>query len=231
MRILLIEDDENIVDYVDNAFQIGWPAAKLISAHLGRKGVELARDEEPDIILLDLGLPDMDGFDVLNSIRAFSAVPVIILTVRGEEVDVVKGLGMGADDYVVKPFRLMELLARIKALLRRQEPPEKDLSLAYGPLHFKSSLQHIVYGEKDITLTKTEGRILFELMANNGEVVTPMELVKEVWGQEYPETISNIKNYIYRLRKKLEDDPKNPRLILTATGEGYYLVKQPQKIR
>ena len=175
MKILIIEDDENIVDYIRNVFQIGWPKAKIISTHLGQRGIELVGREAPDVVILDLGLPDLDGFEVLKQIRLFSSVLIIILSVRGEEPDVVKGLGLGADEYVVKPFRQLELLARVRALARRQKPLKQDLSIVYGPLRFGYSLCDVVYGEGEITLTNTEGRILYELMAKKGGVVTHSE--------------------------------------------------------
>ena len=225
MKLLLIEDDKDITDYIVNIFQIAWPKAKLTKVDSGRKGVEACIKETPDIILLDLGLPDIDGFDVLKEIRVFSEVPVIIITVRGEEKDIIKGLSIGADDYILKPFKLLELVARVKAVLRRSKSPAKQASLSYGPLSFKSSLRQVFYGDRLVTLTKTEGAILFELMEGRGAVVSSADMVKEIWGKEYQEIVHDIKTYIYRLRKKLEEDPRNPKLILTAPGEGYYLAK------
>jgi len=120
MKILMIEDDASIVETLSLGLQVQWPNAKLISTHLGGKGIEMLRAEEPDVIILDLGLPDMGGMEVLAGVRQFSQVPVVILTVRGEQRDITTGLEMGADDYMVKPFRIRELLARIRALARRQ---------------------------------------------------------------------------------------------------------------
>ena len=125
MKVLVIEDDKEIVDAISLAFQIRWPEAKVISTRLGQKGVELVESESPDIVILDLGLPDIAGFEVLRQIRLFSAVPTIILTVRAEEADVVKGLEWGADDYITKPFRQLELLARVKSMIRRHTPPKR----------------------------------------------------------------------------------------------------------
>src|SRR4030042_1995566 len=125
MKVLVIEDDREIVDAISLAFQIRWPEAKLISTRLGQKGVELVESESPDIVILDLGLPDINGFEVLQAIRLFSQVPTIILTVRSDEADIVKGLEWGADDYITKPFRQLEFLARVKALIRRQSPTDR----------------------------------------------------------------------------------------------------------
>ena len=120
MRILIIEDDQSIVEAISLALQIIWPDAKLLSTHLGEKGIELLQSENPDVIILDLGLPDISGFEVLKRVRLFSEVPILILTVRSDEADIVKGLEWGADDYVIKPFRQMELLSRIKLVTRRR---------------------------------------------------------------------------------------------------------------
>lgn len=122
MKILIIEDDQEIVDAVSLAFQIRWPEDNLVSTHLGEKGLEMVESENPDVVILDLGLPDISGFEVLKQTRLFSDVPILILMVRADEADIVKGLEWGADDYVVKPIRQLELLSRIKALTRRKVP-------------------------------------------------------------------------------------------------------------
>ena len=119
MKVLIIEDDRDIVDVIKLAFDIRWPDAKIVSTHLGERGIELVEEESPDVVILDLGLVDVSGFDALKRIRMFSNVPVLILTVRAEESDIVRGLEWGADDYMVKPFRQLELLSRIRALVRR----------------------------------------------------------------------------------------------------------------
>lgn len=120
MKILMIDDDPNIVETVSLGLQMRWPEAELVSTHLGEKGIEMLKSEAPDIVILDLGLPDIGGLKVLEQVRSFSNVPVIILTVRGEESEIAKALGSGADDYIVKPFRQVELMARMRALMRRQ---------------------------------------------------------------------------------------------------------------
>src|SRR5512136_888465 len=157
MKVLIIEDDKEIVDAITLAFQIRWPEAKVVSTRLGRKGVELVESEAPDIVILDRGLPDIGGFEVLNQTRLFSRVPIIILTVRSEESDVVKGLEWGADDYIVKPFRQLELLARVKALIRRQSPNEEE-ELVSGPLHLDATSGQLHCEGKEIALTITESR-------------------------------------------------------------------------
>jgi len=224
MKVLIIEDDKEIVDAITLAFQIRWPEAKVVSTRLGRKGVELVESEAPDIVILDLGLPDISGFEVLNQTRLFSRVPIIILTVRSEESDVVKGLEWGADDYIVKPFRQLELLARVKALIRRQAPAEEE-NLASGPLHLETSSGMAHVSGREVALTITESRILAHLMRNAGHVVTHSSLAEAVWGNDYPGAADSLKVHIRRLREKIEENPSKPKFVLTRAGIGYYLAK------
>lgn len=221
----MIEDDPEIVETVTLAFQIRWPEASLVHTHLGAKGAELVDSENPDIVILDLGLPDTSGFDVLKEIRLFSAVPILILTVRAEETDIVKGLEWGADDYLVKPFRQLELLARVKALTRRKGATGEEMPLVCGRLRFDPATRQLLHGEREISLTSTEGHIFYHLMNNAGHVVTHSSLSEAVWGKEYEGATDSLKVYIRRLREKLEDDPSRPQLILAKSGIGYYLVK------
>ena len=224
MKVLVIEDDKEIVDAISLAFQIRWPEAKVISTRLGAKGVELVETEAPDIVILDLGLPDINGFEALRQIRRFSSVPTIILTVRADEADVVKGLEWGADDYITKPFRQLELLARAKSLIRRHTPSEED-SLTFGPLSLDSVTGQLTMGDKEIALTVTENHILSYLMRNAGRVVTHSNLAESVWGDDYPGATDSLKVHIRRLREKIESDPGKPRIIMTKTGVGYFLAK------
>lgn len=224
MKILLIEDDKEIIDAISLAFQIRWPEAKVVSTRLGEKGVELVESEAPDIVILDLGLPDISGFEVLRQIRLFSHVPTIILTVRQDEADIVKGLEWGADDYITKPFRQLEFLARVKALIRRQSPEEEE-SLVCGPLRLDVTSGQLYYDRKEIVLTVTESHILGHLMKNAGRVVTHSSLAEAVWGDDYPGAADSLKVHIRRLREKIEADPSHPQLILTRTGVGYFLAK------
>lgn len=224
MKVLIIEDDREIVEAISLAFQIRWPEAKVVSTHLGEKGVELVESEAPDIVILDLGLPDISGFEVLDQIRRFSNVPTIILTVRSEEADVVRGLECGADDYITKPFRQLELLARVKALIRRQSPSEEETVIA-GALRLDATTGQLHHDGKEIALTITESRILNHLMKNAGYVTTHSSLAEAVWGDDYPGVVDSLKVHIRRLREKIEADPSHPQLILTKTGVGYFLTK------
>jgi len=220
MKLLIIEDDEEIIEAISLAFQIRWPEARIVSTHSGGKGIELVEAEAPDIIILDLGLPDMSGFDVLRRVRQFSRIPIIILTVRAEESDVIKGLEWGADDYIIKPFRQLELLARIKAQIRRQTEPEEE-QITIGRLKLNSVTGQLYDKKKEINLTITETNILSHLMRNAGRVVTHSSLAEAVWGEEYPGATDSLKVHIRRLRAKIEENPSEPRLIITKPGIGY----------
>ncbi len=224
MKVLVIEDDKEIVDAISLAFQIRWPEAKVVSTRLGQKGVELVESESPDIVILDLGLPDINGFEVLRQMRRFSSVPTIILTVRSDEADVVKGLEWGADDYITKPFRQLELLARVKSLIRRHSPAEEEW-LTYGPFRLDPMTGQLHIGDKEVALTVTENHILSHLMRNAGHVVTHSNLAEAVWGDDYPGATDSLKVHIRRLREKIEKDPGKPTFILTKTGVGYFLSK------
>jgi two-component system KDP operon response regulator KdpE len=225
MKVLIIEDDREIVEIISLAFEIRWPGVTLVNTHLGKRGIELVEEESPDVIILDLGLPDTNGFDVLKEVRTFSDIPIMILTVRGEEADVVKGLEWGADDYMVKPFRQLELLSRIKALTRRSTNLNRESPVVYGDLNYNPSVRQLFRGEEEISLTRTEGTILYHLMRNAGQVVTHASLAESVWGDDYPDAVDSLRVYIRRLREKIEKNPDTPELILTKTGVGYQLAK------
>jgi two-component system KDP operon response regulator KdpE len=225
MKVLVIENDQGIVEAISLAFQIRWPEAKLISTHLGEAGIALVETEKPDAVILDLGLDDISGFDVLKQIRLFSSVPVLILTVRTDEIDVVKGLEWGADDYVVKPFRQFELLSRIKALTRRQGQITTETPLVCGNIRLDPATGQLFLNEKEVNLTPTEVAIISHLIKNVGRVVTHASLTESVWSDNHPDAANSLKVYIRRLRKKLETDPGHPRIILTKTGVGYQMAR------
>jgi len=225
MKVLVIEDDQAIVETITLVLKISWPEAKLVSTHLGERGIELVESEKPDVVILDLGLPDISGFEVLKQVRLFSTVPILILTVRSDEADIVKGLEWGADDYVVKPFRQLELLSRIKLVTRRRGSLAEKTPLVCGQLQLDPSTWQLFYGEKEINLTPTEGSILHHLMKNAGRVVTHFGLAEAVWGVDYPDAADSLRVHIRRLRTKLEADPSHPQIILTKPGTGYFMVK------
>lgn len=225
MKVLLIEGDREIIDAISLAFQIRWPEAEVVSTRLGQKGLELVESESPDIIILDLSLPDISGFEVLREYRRFSNVPTIFLTVRSDEVDIVKGLEWGADDYIVKPFRQLEFLVRVKALIRQQSYPKQE-TIFSGPLSLETATGQLDNSGKEVLLTTIESLILAHLMRNAGSIIKRSNLAEAVWGEDYPGSVDSLKVHIRRLREKIEPDPSDPKLILTKSGVGYFLVKQ-----
>ncbi len=224
-KVLIIEDDQEIIDSISLAFEKDWPEASLISTRTGEEGIELAETQDPDLVILDLGLPDMDGLEVLKAIRLFSAVPLVILTVRGEERDVTRGLDWGANDYITKPFRKLELLSRLRAQLRSQACGAEEAPVCCGTLRLDPVTYQLTYENREISLTVVEGRILEQLMRNAGHVTTYSRLTEAVWEEDYPGAIESLRVYIGYLRAKLETDPRKPRLIRTKAGVGYCLIK------
>ena len=228
MKALLIEDDLGIKDIVNITLELKWSDARLIYTHLGEKGVELAKTDLPDIVILDLGLPDTDGFEVLSQIRGFSDVPIVILTVRGDEEDRIKGLEMGADDYIVKPFSPGELIARLKASLRRSQMSETTTRVAdqpaiKGKLRIDFNSQSVSVGNKLLKLSPREYDLLHHLVNNAGIVLSNQVLMEEVFPEHGADT-QFLEVYINRLRDKLEKDPNNPTMILNEGGTGYKFV-------
>ncbi|MFO8011625.1 MAG: ATP-binding protein [Dehalococcoidia bacterium] len=224
-RVLIVDDDREIVDSVSLAFDRDWPEAELVSGRMGEEGIERVEVGDIDIVLLDLGLPDMDGFEVLQRIRLFSSVPVIIITVRDDEADVTRGLNLGADDYITKPFKRGELLARLQVQLRKQSVQDEESPIICGSLRLEPATFQLTHGSKEISLTTIEGNILKYLMRNWGRVVTHSRLAEEVWGEDYPGAVVSLRTHIRSLRGKLEADPRRPKLILTKAGVGYSLAK------
>lgn len=223
-RVLVIEDDRDIQELLETLFREERSQLSLGLATTGAEGLRLFEEERPDLVILDIMLPDRDGFEVCRELRArASRVPILMLTARGSESDIVRGLQLGADDYVVKPFSLSVLLARVDALLRRtgragdaQEPP-----LHLGPLRLDPAQQRLWRGESEVELTPTEFRLVHALASRAGRVLPHAWLLARVWGPEYTDERAYLKTYVRRLREKLERDPADPKLILTAWGVGY----------
>jgi PAS domain S-box-containing protein len=224
-KVLIIEDDKETVESVSLALHRDWPEAEIVSASTGEEGLDVLEAEHPAIVILDLGLPDMSGFDVIKEIRLFSSIPVVVLTVREDEDDVARALELGADDYIAKPFRKKELLARLKAQLRKQHFYDDDTPIVCGALCFDPATCQAKYGGKDTSLTIIEGQILHTLMKHPGQVVTHSHLAEAVWGEDYDGATVSLRSHIRRLRRKLEPDPSNPRLIITKASIGYSLAK------
>ena len=228
MRALVIDDDDGIIQLVSLCLGVIWPDIKILWTHLGGEGSELVKSSSPDLVVLDLGLPDMSGYDVLKAIRSFSKVPLIVLTVRNEEVDVVRAFELGADDYITKPFRQFEFLARVRSALSRFVPHStkgEELRATFGDFRFDSSLRRLEYHNKTIELTSTESVTLRCLLENAGEVVSHKTISQQIWGHPVPDDVKIIRVYIRHLREKIETDPNNPILIITKAGEGYLITK------
>jgi DNA-binding response OmpR family regulator len=233
MKILLIEDSPEIVKGVTLTFKLRWQDATVIAFDEGAKGIKAIESESPDIVILDINLPDMTGFEVLERIRSFSDVPIIVLTIRDDEVDELRGLEMGADDYIVKPFSPVNLLTRVKVVLRRAgvRRAEKELPpLAIGNITINFSRKEVFVGDRRVHLTPNESKILYYLAQNGGKLVTQKEIKQQLWGSE-AEYIDNsgLKRYIYQLRTKLGDNAESPQIILNERGIGYRLLI-PQNI-
>jgi len=222
MKILVIDSNHTISELISLSVEIGWPEAQVLSASTGKKGLDILEYEQPDIVLLDLNMPDANGFEILKEIRLFSSVPLIALSVHNDEQDVVRALSRGADDYIIKPFRQMELLARIKTVLRRLHLPEGE-TYSFADIHFIPGKHKIIKNNKEISVTATEATILHKLLQNKRNCVTYQALSRAVWDDYYPGVESSIRVYMRSLRKKLEDDPASPKLILTRRSEGYIL--------
>jgi len=224
MRILVVDDEPDVVESVGLGFTLQWREVDILGAADGESALDAVEQEHPDIVLLDIGLPDIDGFEVLRRIRAFSDVPVVMLTARDDALDKVKGLELGADDYVTKPFNHLELIARVKAVLRRHEmpaPSTRTPSFRSGDLEIDFAAHDARLGGERLELTPTEYKLLYHLVRNAGHVLTHGTLLAKVWGREYVDEVDYIRVYIRRLRDKLGDDPNDPRYIRTERGLGY----------
>jgi two-component system KDP operon response regulator KdpE len=224
MKVLIIEDEKSIIDAINVAFEFRWPDAQLIASITGKKGVLLVRKESPDIVILDLNLPDVSGFDVLKEIREFSTVPVIILTVRSDDEDMLKGLEAGADDYIIKPFNYMTLLARVRAVLRRTEAIPfvgKHDNAVNARIKIDFVNQKVKVDNRLIKLTPVEYKLLALLIKNRNQIVPYNKITDEVWGKEYAGQTENIRICVRRLRKKLQDSP--PNMIINKRSSGYML--------
>jgi DNA-binding response OmpR family regulator len=224
-RILVVDDERRMVGFIRlNLEQDGF---EVIEAFNGNEALERLRDSLPDLILLDVMMPDIDGFEVLRMMREISQVPIIMLTAKGEEDDKVKGLELGADDYITKPFSPRELVSRVKAVLRRGSSFEEDEE---GVIQVDDRLK-IDFGKREVwvegklvKLRPTEYRLLYHLVKNAGWVLTHDQILTKVWGYEYRDEPHYVRLYINYLRKKLEKDPSNPQYILTERGVGYRFV-------
>ncbi len=224
-KILIIEDEEDLVkglklNLADEGYEVDW-------ASDGVEGLRKALEERPHLVILDIMLPKMNGLDICRELRQKNiSIPIIMLTAKGEEIDKVLGLEIGADDYMTKPFSIRELLARIKAHLRREKRERKTVPDVYrfGDVEIDFTHFKVKRKDKDLDLTSLEIDILKYLIAHKEEVVTREALLDKVWGYEKYPTTRTIDNHILKLRKKIEKDPSHPKYILSVYGEGYRFV-------
>lgn len=231
-RILVVDDEERMVRFI--RLNLEHDGFRVTEAYRGSQAIDKLRSVLPDLILLDVMLPDLDGFEILKMIREISNVPVIMLTAKGEEEDRVRGLELGADDYVTKPFSPRELVSRVRAVLRRTESGGGG---SHGLIEVDDHLKldfdrHEVWVDgKLVNLRPTEYRLLYHLVQNAGWVISHDQLLANVWGYEYRDEPHYVRLYINYLRKKIEKDPSNPKYILTERGIGYRFVDfQRQKL-
>jgi two-component system KDP operon response regulator KdpE len=224
-KILAVDDEKRMVRFIQlNLEQDGF---QVVTAYNGAEALEQVRTQLPDLILLDIMMPDINGFDVLKKIREVNTVPVIMLTAKGEEDDRIQGLELGADDYITKPFSPRELVSRIRAVLRRTESfkeDQVDLINVDDRLTLDFSRREVWVEGHKVALRPTEYRLLYHLVKNAGWVNTHEQLLSKVWGFEYQDEPHYVRLYVNYLRKKLEKDPSDPRYILTERGVGYRFV-------
>jgi len=224
LKVLIIEDSSDVVEAVSLCLQLRWPEVTISVTTEGIEGIEILKAGRFDIVILDINLPDINGFKVLRQIRSFSNVSIIILTVRGQENDQAKGLEMGADDYIVKPFRPRDLIARVNAVLRRNRVSKTTTSrnsIIRGKLTLNLATNSLQLGEEIVKLTPTECKVLYVLMTNAEHTLGSERILQEVWREKYINT-DLLRTHIRRIREKLKDKP--PQIILNQRGRGYRFV-------
>ncbi len=226
--VLVVDDEPRLVKYVRaNLESVGY---RVITAYEGKTALSLAEIEDPDLIVLDVLMPGLDGYEVCKRVREFSDVPIIMLTAKGEESDKVKGLNIGADDYVAKPFGAPELLARVKAVLRRSvsEHASPRSNFVCGDFCMDYAKNRVTVRGQEVVLSATEYKLLLYLTTNAGRVILHEDLLSKVWGPEYRDEIDYLRVYIHHLRQKVEEDPSKPKFILSRPGIGYTFVSPNQ---
>jgi two-component system, OmpR family, KDP operon response regulator KdpE len=220
--VLVIDDEPQIRRFVGAGLELHGYTVK--EANTGAAGLSAAAHMQPDVIVLDLGLPDMGGIDVLESVRAWSNVPIIVLSIEAAEEQKVMLLKLGADDYIVKPFGIAELAARCEAALRRyHKSADKNPIVRSGDLVVDLVSRSVVVGEERITLTRKEYRLLHVLASHLGLVVTHQQLIKEIWGRATGDNVQYLRMLVRKLRQKVERDPNQPKYLMTESGVGYRL--------
>jgi DNA-binding response OmpR family regulator len=225
-RILVVDDEPRYVWAIQKNLEAR--GYEVLVAHDGPAALALAASEHPDLILLDIRMPGMDGYQVCEKIREFSTVPIIMLTALAENTDKVQGLDVGADDYVTKPFSASELLARVRAMLRRVEFSDSQdarSTFQHQELSIEFSRQRVCVGQEEIELSPIEYQLLCELVRHPGQVLVPHYLLERIWGAGYAGENALLRQAIHRLRRKIERDPSEPKYIQTRWGVGYFFVR------
>lgn len=217
--ILIIEDDIKIADAFSSIFKLTWPNAKIMTAQDGWQGIQIIESQPPEVIILDIGLPDIDGFEVIKEIRAFSNVPIVIVTAKTDECDVVKALEIGANDFISKPPRKMELIARIKSLVRKNTNDE----LVFGNISFDKSQRLASIKDKRISLSVYESVIFEKLMIAAPYTATYSQLTESLWGEDSEDNIKKLKVHIQYLRAKIQKPCNASPIIINRSGLGYFI--------
>jgi DNA-binding response OmpR family regulator len=223
--ILVVDDDIRMIRMMKRMLEL--EGFLVITANGGEQALKMFDKETPSLVLLDIMMPDMDGYMVCRRIREFSEVPIIMVTARGDDKEKVEGLDIGADDYVTKPFSASELSARVRAVLRRVGDKEshQEATFVYKDLEVDFTSRRVTMKGKELKLTSTEYKMLSYICLNAGRVVTPDQLLNKVWGEEYVGAAHLLQVNVARLRKKLDDDAKQPEYIMTRSGIGYIIPK------
>jgi two-component system KDP operon response regulator KdpE len=223
-KVLVIEDEAAL----RRALRIFLEAHDytVVLAETGRQGLDLAAGEHPDVVILDLGLPDMDGVEIATALRGWSAVPIVVLSARDAEAVKVAALDAGADDYVTKPFGMNEFLARLRAALRRAAPSEGERTISTAAFSIDLGTKQVMQNGVAIRLTPTEWQIVEVLVRNRGRLVTQQSLLQQVWGPQYERETHYLRIYMSQIRRKLEPDPGQPRYFITEPGMGYRFVNE-----
>ncbi len=226
MKVLVVDDEPDVIEVVNLCFGLRWPDADVTAAGDGEQVLKAIEQNPPDLILLDINLPGMDGFQTCQEVRRISDVPIVMLSARDGEVDKVRGLEMGADDYITKPFSHLELLARVRAVLRRYQSQSPALGEVFesGDLVVDYASRQVSVQGQHVRLTPTEYSLLFHLTRNAGRVLPHHTLLAKVWGREYTDEIDYLKVYIRRLRQKLEGGTQTIGQIISERGVGYKFV-------
>ena len=226
MKVLVVEDDSNTSEVVALCFETRWPDAIMAYAPGGEAGIDMVRDDNPDITILDVQLPDIDGFEVCSRIRSFSDVPIVMLTVRDDQEDIIKGLEIGADDYITKPFRPVELLARVNAVLRRTQMAHlrnEEMVFQRGDLIIDFKHGKVYANNEPITLSPTEYQLFYQLVKNVGKVVASQTLLGDICGPEYRDEPYFLAARFTRLNDKLNHNSNGRKLALASSEDGYSL--------